>query len=53
MNASQAVLLKTYPYLVQLSLLALAVNPELRLTDVGLVDGNNCTFLPVVAAPAQ
>ena len=33
---------------MQLSLLALVVIPELRLTDKGLVDGNNFTFLPVV-----
>ncbi len=33
---------------MQLSLLALVVIPELRLTDKGLVDGTNFTFLPVV-----
>jgi adenine deaminase len=38
---------------MQLSLLALVVIPELRLTDKGLVDGTNFTFLPVVDGPAQ
>jgi adenine deaminase len=38
---------------MQLSLLALVVIPELRLTDKGLVDGTNFTFLPVVEAPAE
>ena len=38
---------------MQLSLLALVVIPELRLTDMGLVDGTNFTFLPVVEGPAQ
>jgi adenine deaminase len=38
---------------MQLSLLALVVIPELRLTDKGLVDGTNFTFLPVVEGPAQ
>jgi len=37
---------------MQLSLLALVVIPELRLTDKGLVDGTNFTFLPVVEGPA-
>ncbi len=36
---------------MQLSLLALVVIPELRLTDMGLVDGTNFTFLPVVDGP--
>ncbi len=36
---------------MQLSLLALTVIPELRLTDKGLVDGTNHTFLPVVEGP--
>jgi adenine deaminase len=38
---------------MQLSLLALVVIPELRLTDKGLVDGTNFTFLPVVEGPEQ
>jgi adenine deaminase len=38
---------------MQLSLLALVVIPELRLTDKGLVDGTNFTFLPVVEGPAH
>jgi adenine deaminase len=38
---------------MQLSLLALVVIPELRLTDKGLVDGTKFTFLPVVEGPAQ
>lgn len=38
---------------MQLSLLALVVIPELRLSDKGLVDGINFTFLPVVEGPAQ
>jgi adenine deaminase len=38
---------------VQLSLLALVVIPELRLTYKGLVDGINFTFLPVVEGLAQ
>jgi adenine deaminase len=38
---------------MQLSLLALVVIPELRLTDKGLVDGMNFTFLPVVEGPAK
>ena len=38
---------------MQLSLLALVVIPELRLTDMGLVDGTNFTFLPVVEEPAH
>ena len=38
---------------MQLSLLALVVIPELRLTDKGLVDGTNFTFLPVIAGPAH
>jgi adenine deaminase len=37
---------------MQLSLLALVVIPELRLTDKGLVDGTNFTFVPVVEGPA-
>ena len=37
---------------MQLSLLALVVIPELRLTDMGLVDGNNFTFLPIIEGPA-
>jgi adenine deaminase len=37
---------------MQLSLLALVVIPELRITDKGLVDGTNFTFLPVVEGPA-
>jgi adenine deaminase len=38
---------------MQLSLLALVVIPELRLTDKSLVDGMNFTFLPVVEGPAK
>lgn len=38
---------------MQLSLLALVVIPELRITDKGLVDGTNFTFLPVVEGPAD
>jgi adenine deaminase len=38
---------------MQLSLLALVVIPELRITDKGLVDGTSFTFLPVVEGPAQ
>ena len=38
---------------MQLSLLALVVIPELRLTDKGLVDSTSFTFLPVVEGPAQ
>ena len=38
---------------MQLSLLALVVIPELRLTDMGLVDGTNFRFLPVVEEPVQ
>jgi adenine deaminase len=38
---------------MQLSLLALVVIPELRLTDKGLVDGTNFTFLPVIEGPAE
>jgi len=38
---------------MQLSLLALVVIPELRLSDKGLVDGTNFTFLPVIAGPAE
>jgi adenine deaminase len=37
---------------MQLSLLALVVIPELRLTDKGLVDGTNFSFLPVIEGPA-
>jgi adenine deaminase len=37
---------------MQLSLLALVVIPELRLTDMGLVDSSNFTFLPVIEGPA-
>jgi adenine deaminase len=37
---------------MQLSLLALVVIPELRLTDKGLVDSTNFIFLPVVEGPA-
>jgi adenine deaminase len=36
---------------MQLSLLALVVIPELRLTDKGLVDSTNFTFLPVIEGP--
>lgn len=38
---------------MQLSLLALVVIPELRLSDKGLVDVNHFTFLPVVERPAK
>ena len=38
---------------MQLSLLALVVIPELRITDKGLVDGTNFTFLPVIEGPAE
>jgi adenine deaminase len=38
---------------MQLSLLALVVIPELRITDKGLVDGKNFTFLPVIEGPAD
>jgi adenine deaminase len=38
---------------MQLSLLALVVIPELRLSDKGLVDVNHFTFLPVVEGPAK
>jgi adenine deaminase len=37
---------------MQLSLLALVVIPELRLTDKGLVDSTNFVFLPVIEGPA-
>jgi adenine deaminase len=37
---------------MQLSLLALVVIPELRITDKGLVDGTTFTFLPVIEGPA-
>jgi adenine deaminase len=37
---------------MQLSLLALVVIPELRLTDQGLVNSKNFTFLPVIEGPA-
>jgi adenine deaminase len=33
---------------MQLSLLALAVIPELRITDLGLVDVNNFEFIPLL-----
>jgi adenine deaminase len=33
---------------MQLSLLALAVIPELRITDLGLVDVNNFQFIPLL-----
>jgi adenine deaminase len=33
---------------MQLSLLALAVIPELRITDLGLVDVNKFCFIPVL-----
>jgi len=36
-----------------LSLLALPVIPELRLTDKGLVDVSHFTFRPVVEGPAE
>ncbi len=38
---------------MQLSLLALVVIPELRLSDKGLVDVNHFAFLPVVEGPAR
>ncbi|MFH1524590.1 MAG: adenine deaminase C-terminal domain-containing protein, partial [Chloroflexota bacterium] len=38
---------------MQLSLLALVVIPELRLSDRGLVDVNHFTFLPVVEGPEK
>ena len=38
---------------MQLSLLALVVIPELRLTDKGLVDSNKFTFIPVVEGPVN
>ena len=38
---------------MQLSLLALVVIPELRLSDKGLVGVTHFTFLPVVEGPAQ
>ena len=38
---------------MQLSLLALVVIPELRLTDKGLVDSIKFTFIPVVEGPAN
>jgi adenine deaminase len=37
---------------MQLSLLALVVIPELRLTDKGLVDSTSFNFLPVIEGPA-
>ncbi len=37
---------------MQLSLLALVVIPQLRLSDKGLVDVTNFTFLPVIEEPA-
>jgi adenine deaminase len=37
---------------MQLSLLSLVVIPELRITDKGLVDGTNFSFLPVIEGPA-
>jgi adenine deaminase len=37
---------------MQLSLLALVVIPELRLSDKGLVDVTQFTFLPVIEGPA-
>jgi adenine deaminase len=36
-----------------MSLLALPVIPELRLTDKGLVDVTNYRFLPVIEDPAK
>jgi len=36
---------------MQLSLMALVVIPELRLTDKGLVDSTNFKFLPVIEGP--
>jgi adenine deaminase len=38
---------------MQLSLLALVVIPELRLSDKGLVDVNHFNFLPVIEGPAS
>jgi len=38
---------------MQLSLLALVVIPELRLSDKGLVDATHFTFLPVIEGPAN
>ena len=38
---------------MQLSLLALVVIPELRLSDKGLLDVTHFTFLPVIAGPAN
>jgi adenine deaminase len=38
---------------MQLSLLALVVIPELRLSDKGLVDVNHFNFLPVIQGPAS
>jgi adenine deaminase len=38
---------------MQLSLLALVVIPELRLSDKGLVDVTHFTFLPVIEGPAN
>jgi adenine deaminase len=38
---------------MQLSLLALVVIPELRLSDKGLVDSTNFAFLPVIEGPAR
>lgn len=36
-----------------MSLLALVVIPELRISDKGLVDVNNFTFVPVIEGPAE
>jgi adenine deaminase len=38
---------------MQLSLLALVVIPELRLSDMGLVDSTKFTFVPVIEGPAD
>ena len=38
---------------MQLSRLALVVNPELRLSDKCLVDVTHFTFLPVIEGPAK
>jgi adenine deaminase len=38
---------------MQLSLLGLVVIPELRLSDLGLVDVNHFKFIPVLEKPAQ
>ena len=38
---------------MQLSLLALVVIPELRLTDKGLVDSTKFTFIPVIEGPVN